>query len=138
MGWSREVAAFLKAARDSIFYSDHLHTSFPSAVEQNVDIGSELGDMSRYFWSLPSGGQIQPNPLKSYCMDQPVISLDFDKFQWISLEFGWSEGLDGRCGIRASCFQSEKHLERLRSDQREFTSDKIPKNIGFDQISKKS
>ena len=130
LGWSREVAAFLKAARDSIFYSDHLHTSFPSAVEQNFDIGSELGDPTRYFWSFPSGvkiNQIHWNP----------IVWTNQWFQWISLEFRWSELRDGPCGIRASCFQSEKHLERLRSDRRGPWGDRAHKNPDFYQISPK-
>ena len=65
LGWSREVAAFLKAARDSIFYFYHLYTSLPGAVEQNFDMGSELGDLARYFWPLPSGGQKSAKSAKS-------------------------------------------------------------------------
>ena len=139
LGWSREVAAFLKAARDSIFYSDHLHTSFPSAVEQNFDIGSELGDLTRYFWPLPSGGQNQPNPLKSYCMDQPVISMDFIG---ISMDFigislvrapGWavrypSELLSVRKTSRTLAEWSERSMGRQSLQKSRFLSD-FPKKL---------
>ena len=72
---------------DSKFHSDHLHTSFGEAVGQNFDIGSELGDMPRDFWSLKIEIPKVAKPAKPIEILYVGLVWDFNGFQGISLKF---------------------------------------------------